>query len=111
MISGDGSSELIGVWFDGVSGLDTHLGFSGSPSGTFVGQTGFIGIRFQSTLGLHFGWVLYEDRRGTPGGRIHAWGYETVPGQGLLASAIPEPAAGAYLLLGSSMMLVLIRRR
>ncbi|MBN2685493.1 MAG: PEP-CTERM sorting domain-containing protein [Pontiellaceae bacterium] len=68
--------------------------------GPWLGETGYMGLEFEANDGTHYGWLnmtVYEDN---PGMTIHSWAYETTPGEGIVAGAIPEPSSVALLLIG-----------
>ena len=61
---------------------------------------GYVGVQFFAADGLHYGWIRvrggnYND------GRILDYAYNTVPGQGIAAGAVPEPGTLALLGLGA----------
>lgn len=64
--------------------------------GDFTGLDAFMGVRFQASDGLHYGWVRVSvPLIGVNGGWIHEWAYETRPGVPILAGAVPEPSTWA----------------
>lgn len=73
----------------------------------FIGETAYLGFRFQGEEGVHYGYALLTDTtsRGTT---ILATAWETEPGKAIIAGAIPEPATSLFALLGVSFLL---RRR
>lgn len=67
---------------------------------------GYIGVQFQSILGIHYGWIFLDNSWGAAGGgKILGWAYETEPGVAILAGAgrpsvIPEPGTIGLLIVG-----------
>ena len=58
----------------------------------------YMGVQFSIGSEIHYGWVqiwAYPN-----GGWIREWAYDTVPGQAILAGAVPEPSAWTFLVLG-----------
>ena len=73
------------------------------PSGNFGGQTGFVGLRFESGGATLLGFAeitvnALDDADDPLGLRIGVVGYETVPG--LSVRTVPEPASAGLLGLG-----------
>lgn len=100
--------------FPGVMNAVYFAGF-GSLSSYFYNTSGYIGVEFSLHDGLHYGWVHVNhlDADGNPlgdGGLIDRWAYESEPGAGIRAGAVPEPRAAA-LLAGLAGLAVLRRRR
>ncbi len=61
---------------------------------------GYVGLQFLAADGLHFGWIRVRggyDNDGT----ILDYAYNTVPGQSIMAGAVPEPSTWALLGLGA----------
>ncbi|MBN2685494.1 MAG: PEP-CTERM sorting domain-containing protein [Pontiellaceae bacterium] len=68
--------------------------------GPWLGETGYMGLEFEADDGTHYGWVhmtVYDEH---PGMTLNGWAYETTPGEGIVAGAIPEPSSVALLLIG-----------
>ena len=66
--------------------------------GDFTGLDAFLGVRFQGSEGLHYGWMRVSvPFAGVNGGWIHEWAYETRPGEAILAGAVPEPSTWVLL--------------
>jgi len=57
----------------------------------------------------HYGWVFIQTFPPVVGGRILEWAYESEPGVGIMAGAVPEPSAGLLILLATGA--TLLRRR
>ncbi len=70
----------------------------------------FIGVKFNTSNGTHFGWVeIYEDA-GEPiyDVKIKGWAYESTPDTAIQAGVIPEPSTIG--LLGVSSIVLLLHR-
>ncbi len=61
---------------------------------------GILGVEFLIGAETHYGWVLIETFPPFVGGRILNWAYESEPGVGIQAGAIPEPSAALLVTLG-----------
>lgn len=68
----------------------------------------FIGFDFQLNDGLHYGYFDIFMRGDIPGAALYGWGYNTVPGESVVASLVPEPSCISLSLLG--LLLVFARR-
>ena len=70
-----------------------------------------VALRFEREGALHYSWmsISARDTYDGTGVYIHAWAWESEPGKGILAGAIPEPGAGWLAMAGG--WLVLWRRR
>ena len=80
-------------------------------SGWWMGETAYLGVCFDGAGESHYGWVqmtVYED---FPGSIIHDWAYETQPGVGIMAGAVPEPSTWALFLTGGACLFFRLRRR
>ena len=71
-------------------------------------QSGYLGVSFYSDTDLHYAWVRMSESDMTL--TVHDWAYETQPGLGIYAGAIPEPATSALLVAGG-LLLALRRKR
>lgn len=93
----------------------------GYPNSKWVGTpggapaTGFLGIRFQIAGLDHFGWIRMSvegDGPPTPNAiTLHDLAYETTPGVGIVAGAIPEPGGLGLLALGGIGVMSMRRRK
>lgn len=61
---------------------------------------GYLGVQFEIEGGIHYAWV--HIRAGGNHGFIDEWAYESTPGTGIVAGAIPEPSTLALLLAGAA---------
>jgi hypothetical protein len=73
----------------------------------FAGQnSGYLGVRFNAGADQHFAWMrltVEPNNSATPRAiTVHEWAYESVPGVGIAAGAIPEPSGLGLLALGSA---------
>ena len=78
-------------------------------------STGYLGIRFKIGAADHFGWVRVSvGPNGAPGPRavtVHDAAYQTTPGIGIAAGAVPEPGGLVLLALGGVGLLGMRRRK
>ncbi len=63
--------------------------------GNFNGETGFLGVRFNTACGLAFGWIRYSANSNATIGTIHDWAYEDNCGTAIIAGNIGAPAVPA----------------
>ena len=56
-------------------------------------------MEFEIDGALHYGWARAQGEEETTTTLIFDWAYESVPGRGIRAGAIPEPSAAALLLV------------
>jgi len=64
----------------------------------------FIGVEFQLADGLHYGYFDIFMRGDIPGAALYGWGYNTVPGQPIAASLVPEPSCISLCVVGILLM-------
>lgn len=76
--------------------------------GNFLGGIDYLGAEFEIAGNTHYGWLEIRSRDGIPFIDVLSWAYETEPGMGILAGAIPEPTATSLLLAAG---LLAVRRR
>ena len=73
-------------------------------------DNGYMGLEFDADGQTYYGWAritaVYDD----PYVVIHEWAYESTPGVGIAAGAIPEPATVAWICVGG-LGLALFRQR
>jgi hypothetical protein len=88
--SGDGSLD----WFNHAAWAPLMLDLDPGREGEFWDTRAYIGIEFQVDDGIHYGWFDVEGSSSSlPYAMIHGWAYESVPGVGIVAGAIPEPSS------------------
>jgi len=80
-------------------------------AGPWVGRTGYMGLQFEGDDGTHFGWVQMTVYDEYPGMTIHDWAYESTPGEGIIAGAVPEPSSAILAILGATSVWVIRRQR
>jgi len=78
--------------------------------GAWLGQTGYMGLQFDADGETHFGWVRMTAYDEFPGMTIHGWAYESIPGVGIVAGAVPEPSSSLLVVIGAMSVWVLRRR-
>ena len=96
--------ELSDYWIDGTQPMtqwirlldDTTVSF-GSWAGI---ERGYMGLEFEISGHTHYGWAQITSVYDSPTVIIHDWAYETQPGVGIAAGAIPEPSSTALFCLG-----------
>ena len=77
--------------------------------GRFVGEAGYIGVKFSDSETWHFGWILFQSNLQASQGMISGWAYESIPQEPIAAGAVPEPAT--FLLLGLASLALTTKRR
>lgn len=103
-----GPSTPTNQWLQGYLG---HLGLNSCAvlpppygvtcSGEFLGTTAYMGVKFYISDYEHYGWVRISNPwEGISGGIIMDFAYETTPGVGILAGAVPEPTTVGLLSVG-----------
>lgn len=95
------------------------LSFNQGSSGHTRGKDGYLGFEFPLENGTHYAWVHFdasENLRNSDGsisgigGYIDGWAWETTPGLGIVAGAIPEPSLSLFAALSFSGLLLRRRR-
>ena len=76
--------------------------------GNFVGETAYLGFRFEGEEGTHYGYALFTDTF-SKGTTILATAWESEPNTSIIAGAIPEPSS--VLLVGIAGLLGITRRK
>ncbi len=61
--------------------------------------TGYVGIQFFAADGLHYGWIRVQGGAENDG-TILDYAYNSVPGQSIMAGAVPEPSTWALIGVG-----------
>lgn len=106
--SGDGSLDWFGDDYEYWSTLMLNL--DPGEAGEFWGQRAYIGVQFQMDDGVHYGWFDVEGGASGPYAVIRGWAYESTPGMGLIAGAIPEPSTLILFAAGAT-AIILSRRK
>lgn len=109
VIGNSTSNDSSTSWFGSDDGGTLIQILYPSIAGEFYQSRAFIGIEFEMSDGVHYGWLEIEGA--TPSMEnhllgdnsliIHGWAYESNPGVGIVAGAIPEPSSGILLILGA----------
>lgn len=95
--SGNGTPE---EWF-ALAGWDTlAYVLSTGETGEFLNGRGYVGLEFEAEGETHYGWL---DLEGMVGSQImvHGWAYESTPGVGVIAGAVPEPSSAILFTIGA----------
>ncbi|MBN2562273.1 MAG: PEP-CTERM sorting domain-containing protein [Phycisphaerae bacterium] len=80
--------------------------------GSFHGQRGYVGFRFDIAGGsTHYAWIDFEGAADASSGTIRGWAYESAADTGIEAGAIPEPGSLALLALGAAGVLAMRKGR
>ncbi|WP_428386138.1 PEP-CTERM sorting domain-containing protein [Mucisphaera sp.] len=78
------------------------LAYANNPDSQFDNAVGaFIGLEFPINAVSHFGWIRVTIDNAAGTFVINDWAYESVPGVGIEAGAIPEPGALGLLAAGA----------
>ena len=70
----------------------------------------YIGVEFAVADDVHYGWIEVQGHWSYPYAKVFGWAYESTPGMGITAGAIPEPSTFLLLLVGVG-ALALCRKR
>lgn len=73
---------------------------SSGREGEFWGVRAYIGIEFEIDSAIHYGWIDVRGHSSLPNLTVYGWAYESTPGMGIVAGAIPEPSTLLLLLAG-----------
>jgi len=88
-------------WYGSESYSTLIFKLDSGTAGEFQRHRAFVGLEFESAEGTHYGWL---DIEGVPNGGsyffVHGWAYESTPGVGIIAGAIPEPSSGILFMIG-----------
>ncbi|MEM6749844.1 MAG: PEP-CTERM sorting domain-containing protein [Planctomycetota bacterium] len=88
------------------------LAYANNPDSQFDNITdGLIGFSFPIGAGLHFAWVSVDIDNAAGTFVVNEWAYESDPGVGIAAAAIPEPSALGLLAAGAAGLSVMRRNR
>ncbi len=99
-----GGEHLLVSWMN----LLNHPGHAGV--GTWIGKTGYMGVQFEADDGTHFGWVQMTMYDENPAMTIYSWAYNSTPGEGVVAGAVPEPSSAILTVIGAMSVWVLRRQ-
>ncbi|MDH7504158.1 MAG: PEP-CTERM sorting domain-containing protein [Verrucomicrobiota bacterium] len=116
-IIGSSLDPVLGEWLDLSS---PNMGWQSMISGClnigcfgpFAYRTAFMGVDFAGGDGeRHFGWLRIDDT--TPGGHVFLvdWAWAVIPGESLVAGAVPEPSTWALLVGGGVLVVWFTRKR
>ncbi len=76
-------------------------GASGGISGYWKGADHeYMGVRFNGDDGLHYGWIEMSVSDTYEIATFHSWAYNTVSGEGLITSVVPEPSTITLFIVG-----------
>jgi len=108
----DGPLDERGSWSPQSEGT-LAVRWGGLSGGRFRGNLDdglaeYIGVKFYHQGDWLYGWIGFGTDNEVTYGLVNAWAYEDVPGQPILAGAVPEPATIVMLGLGG---LALFRKR
>jgi len=104
--SGGGSYE---DWFGSSNYSTLIIILDAGIAGEFYHNRAFIGLEFEANDGVHYGWIDIEGASRTMENHlltdssliIHGWAYESTPGIGIVAGAVPEPASLLLFIIGA----------
>ncbi|MEQ9460526.1 MAG: hypothetical protein RIG82_06220 [Phycisphaeraceae bacterium] len=78
------------------------LAYANNPNSEFDNATSaYIGLEFPINATSHFGWIRVTIDNAAGTFVINDWAYESTPGAGIAAGAIPEPGALGLLAAGA----------
>ncbi len=96
--SGEGTPE---EWF-GLEGWDPFIILlSTGETGEFIDHRGYVGLQFEAEDGIHYGWLDIEGVQTRSSIQIYGWAYESTPGVGIVAGAVPEPSSVVLFMIGT----------
>lgn len=104
---GTDPEDLSHYWWSGEDMLVGYMLFYDGLDfgGSFVNTSGFLGVSFDIQGSMHYGWIRLSHDLNAPNGEnlyltIHDWAYESTPGMGIMAGAVPEPSSVLLVLVG-----------
>lgn len=109
ILIGPDATFPLGDWYHYTdNGGTTGFNLGYSSDGLMQFSNAYIGVEFSIDDNIHYGWIHYigfsvGDEHGmpfsldTPGGWVNSWAYNSIPGEGLYAGEVPEPATVALL--------------
>jgi hypothetical protein len=102
-------------WGSSTMDLITWYTYEGGVSegvGPWAGvANGYMGVSFSVLGDTYYGWVQMTVSDEGPYAYVQDWAYNTIPGEGILAGQVPEPAAGVLFLVGAFAATVFHRLR
>jgi len=96
--SGEGTPE---EWFASNNFSTLIVLLSTGESGEFIDHRGYVGLEFSAEDGIHYGWLDIEGVETRSSIRIRGWAYESTPGVGIVAGAVPEPSSVVLFTIGA----------
>ncbi len=69
--------------------------------GHFLETNTCLGVSFQINGNTHYGWIQIDNPLDVPGGTLTGFAYESTPGIGIVAGAVPEPSSVFLVFLGA----------
>ena len=99
--SGNGGMD----WFNHPDWATLMKQYDTGRVGPFWGIRAYIGIEFQIGEATHYGWIDVEGDVSLPHITVYGWAYESTPGIGIIAGAIPEPSTLLLLMGGIGLLL------
>ncbi len=101
------SSSTLGSSFFGSMAYGAN-----NPNAQFNNATDkYVGLSFPAGPNTYYGWVRVDVTNATNHFLIKDWAYESVPGAGILAGAIPEPGTLGLMAAGALGVTALRRKR
>jgi len=88
-------------WFSSESYSGLILIVDSGTAGEFYNHRGYIGLEFEAEDGVHYGWLDIEGRSSRSSIVVLGWAYETTPGVGIVAGAVPEPSSMILFIIGA----------
>lgn len=101
-----GSDALEGAarW-DSTLGILSHSNLiypTGSiKGGPFWETKAYLGVSLIINGNTHYGWIQIDNPDAFPGGTITGFAYESMPGDAIVAGAIPEPSSAILFAIGA----------
>lgn len=88
------------------------MAYGNNPNSQFDSVTdAYIGLSFPINAVNHYGWIRVDVDNAAGTFLIKDWAYESVPGAGITAGAIPEPSTLGLLAAGALGVSALRRRK
>ena len=108
----DSLAPVGSFWDSSGNGSLLTSAMNSGAIGLFTGQIAYLGVQFTGGGQLHYGY-LYLDVSfvGANAGNLLALGWDTRPGAGIIAGAVPEPATWALFAVGALAIAAVHKRR